>query len=191
MDNKTNSRKKPDSGGQAAVEFLTTYGWVVLMILVAIGALSYYGILNPSKYLPQRCVVSPGFTCVDFQLKMYNSAESFSEVTYLLKNDMGRLVTLLYGTVNVSCPNCLPGYQESDHNCGKFNWPAPGNSNDYYLAPGERVTVMCNPGTYASVRFKEAEKRERIFVEFSYLIGDDTLPRRARLEIQAIVQPAS
>jgi hypothetical protein len=40
---------------QAALEFLTTYAWAFLVILIMVGALSYFGVLNPSKLLPDRC----------------------------------------------------------------------------------------------------------------------------------------
>ena len=34
--------------GQAAMEFLMTYGWAILVVLVVIGALAYFGILSPT-----------------------------------------------------------------------------------------------------------------------------------------------
>ena len=34
---------------QAALEFLTTYGWAFIVILIMIGALAYFGVLNPSR----------------------------------------------------------------------------------------------------------------------------------------------
>ena len=37
---------------QAAMEFLMTYGWAILVVLVAIGALAYFGVLKqPQTYL--------------------------------------------------------------------------------------------------------------------------------------------
>jgi len=36
---------------QAAMEFLMTYGWAILVVLVAIGALAYVGVLSPEKFL--------------------------------------------------------------------------------------------------------------------------------------------
>ncbi len=53
---------------QAALEFLTTYGWAFIVILVMIGALAYFGVLNPSKVTPSRCIVEAGITCSDFQI---------------------------------------------------------------------------------------------------------------------------
>lgn len=40
--------------GQAAMEFLMTYGWAILIVLAAIGALAYCGILSPDRFLPER-----------------------------------------------------------------------------------------------------------------------------------------
>jgi len=39
--------------GQALMEFLMTYGWAILVVLVAIGALAYFGVLNPERFLPK------------------------------------------------------------------------------------------------------------------------------------------
>src|ERR1051325_8340737 len=35
--------------GQAAMEFLFTYGWAILAAIVAIGALAYFGVFSPGK----------------------------------------------------------------------------------------------------------------------------------------------
>ena len=53
---------------QAALEFLTTYGWAFLVILVMIGTLAYFGILNPSKVLPSRCNFGAEFQCLDYAI---------------------------------------------------------------------------------------------------------------------------
>ena len=51
--------------GQAAMEFLMTYGWAILVVLVAIGALAYFGVLDPNRLLPARCTVELPFSCSD------------------------------------------------------------------------------------------------------------------------------
>jgi hypothetical protein len=48
---------------QSALEFLTTYGWAFLVILIMIGALAYFGVLDPSRFLPDKCVATTGFSC--------------------------------------------------------------------------------------------------------------------------------
>ncbi|MBW3019796.1 hypothetical protein KY334_00735 [Candidatus Woesearchaeota archaeon] len=52
--------------GQAATEFLMTYGWALLVVLIAISALAYFGVMSPSKFLPEKCMLSPGYQCVDY-----------------------------------------------------------------------------------------------------------------------------
>ena len=49
--------------GQAAMEFLMTYGWAILVVLAAIAALAYFGVLSPAKFLPEKCILEPGFLC--------------------------------------------------------------------------------------------------------------------------------
>lgn len=48
---------------QAAMEFLMTYGWAILVVLAAIGALAYFGVLNPARLAPDTCTIGTGFTC--------------------------------------------------------------------------------------------------------------------------------
>jgi hypothetical protein len=51
---------------QAAMEFLMTYGWAIMVILLALGALAYFGVLNPSNLLPEKCTFPTGFQCDDY-----------------------------------------------------------------------------------------------------------------------------
>jgi len=53
--------------GQAALEFLMTYGWAILVVLAAIGALAYFGVLSPDKFLPEKCTLPAGLACLDFR----------------------------------------------------------------------------------------------------------------------------
>ena len=50
---------------QSALEFLTTYGWAFLVILIMIGAMSYFGVLEPTRFLPDKCTWSPAVGCVE------------------------------------------------------------------------------------------------------------------------------
>ncbi len=47
--------------GQAAMEFLMTYGWAILAAIIAIGVLAYFGVFSPGKYTPDATVVNPPF----------------------------------------------------------------------------------------------------------------------------------
>ncbi|MEK6899174.1 MAG: hypothetical protein AABW79_03700 [Nanoarchaeota archaeon] len=50
-----------ESKGQAAMEFLMTYGWAILAAIIAIGVLAYFGVFSPGKYTPSATVVNPPF----------------------------------------------------------------------------------------------------------------------------------
>ena len=54
---------------QAAMEFLMTYGWAILVVLAAIAALAYFGVLSPEKFLPEKCVLAPGLACVSHKVE--------------------------------------------------------------------------------------------------------------------------
>lgn len=68
--------------GQAAMEFLMTYGWALLVVLIAIGALAFFGVLNPGRFLPETCTLSPGFACTD-------SKVTTGVATIVLQNGLG------------------------------------------------------------------------------------------------------
>ena len=72
--------------GQAAMEFLMTYGWALLVVLVAIGALASFGVLNPSGFLPETCTMIPGIACTDFAVGVDN-------IEIVLTNGMGTKLT--------------------------------------------------------------------------------------------------
>ena len=48
---------------QAAMEFLMTYGWAIMIVLIGIGALFFLGVFNPST--PSVCNATSPFICQD------------------------------------------------------------------------------------------------------------------------------
>ncbi len=72
---------------QAALEFLTTYGWAFVLIIVMIGAMTYFGILNPKKLLPERCSMSSEFICKDYRI-------TESSIKLLLRNNQDAAIIL-------------------------------------------------------------------------------------------------
>jgi hypothetical protein len=54
---------------QAAMEFLMTYGWAILVVLIVIGALAYFGVLKPSNFLPDKCSFPISISCKNYVIK--------------------------------------------------------------------------------------------------------------------------
>ena len=63
---------------QAAMEFLMTYGWAILVVLAAIAALAYFGVLSPEKFLPEKCLIETGITCLSSKIESLESTIVFS-----------------------------------------------------------------------------------------------------------------
>ena len=68
---------------QAAMEFLMTYGWALLAVLVVIGALAYLGILDVETILPERCTFPVPLNCQDHVINNDN-------IKLVLLNGAGR-----------------------------------------------------------------------------------------------------
>ena len=62
-----------------------TYGWALLVVLIAIAALASFGLLNPSRFLPDKAELSPGLTVVDF-----GSNNGF--ITLIVNNGLGKTI---------------------------------------------------------------------------------------------------
>ena len=69
--------------GQAAMEFLMTYGWAILVVLIAIGALVYFGVTRPERFMPEKCTLSTGsgLFCDEF-----TSSSSANTITLRISN---------------------------------------------------------------------------------------------------------
>jgi hypothetical protein len=74
--------------GQAAMEYIVTYGWAFLVILVAIGALAYFGVINPSKWVADRCDLGTQLECVDYQV------DSAGTLNLYLRNNFGKDINI-------------------------------------------------------------------------------------------------
>ncbi|PIO06460.1 hypothetical protein COT29_00960 [Candidatus Micrarchaeota archaeon CG08_land_8_20_14_0_20_59_11] len=74
--------------GQSALEYLVTYGWAILAIVIIAAVLWYFGIFNPAKWSSSKqCGGFSNFQCID-----YNTTADTTYVT--LANSAGRPITI-------------------------------------------------------------------------------------------------
>ncbi len=73
---------------QAALEFLMTYGWAILVVLIVIGALAYFGVLNPNMLVPEKCTLQTGVACKDYRVIP-------GQVMLELENGMGKGIVVM------------------------------------------------------------------------------------------------
>jgi len=64
-----------------------TYGWAILVVLVSIAALAYFGVLKQDRFVPEKCVFEPGLACLGFKLES-------SSATVVLRNSLGDDITI-------------------------------------------------------------------------------------------------
>jgi len=86
---------------QAAMEFLMTYGWAILVVIISIGALAYFGAMKPQEFLPEKCVISTGsgLFCDEF-----TSSSSANTVTLRVKNILTESAWV--DSVSLDSPSC-------------------------------------------------------------------------------------
>ena len=121
---------------QAALEFLMTYGWAILVVLVAIGALAYFGVLSPDKFLPAKCTLSSGIGCVDHKVQGTAGPLGVGLVTVVITNSLGYDIN----TVIVGAGGCA-------------NYPgSAGSTGTATLANGDQkpYTIPCTAALIGS-----------------------------------------
>lgn len=84
---------------QAALEFLITYGWAILVFLIAVGSLAYFGILSPDKFLSEKCMLPAGIACLDFEVENHR-------IILVLQNGLAETITINKITASANNQEC-------------------------------------------------------------------------------------
>ncbi|MDP2749354.1 MAG: hypothetical protein Q8O89_00805 [Nanoarchaeota archaeon] len=93
---KRGERKKDvNKRGQAALEFMMTYGWAILVVIIAISALAYFGVMKSDRFLPDSCLVGPGIGCLSHKA-------TTDTLTVVLQNSLGQDILI----TNVAVTSC-------------------------------------------------------------------------------------
>ncbi len=121
--------------GQSAMEFLMTYGWAILVVLIAIGALAYFGVLNPSRFLPSSCIIFPGVSCTNFKVGA-TSAE------FVVQNGMGETINNFNITMNAPSGGTCTSVLSLVATSGAGTTLTDGET--------EKVTITCASGNFGT-----------------------------------------
>ena len=137
---------------QAALEFLVTYSWALLAILITIGALYYFGIFDFSKFLPEKCSFTSQLECIDFVMK----GSPDNEVMIKISNNLGEPIDVesLSITNDASPPlSCTPpitpisGWQPSEEKDLIFASCSDGNFIKNERVEAKITLVYYSPNT--------------------------------------------
>lgn len=115
--------------GQAAMEFLMTYGWAILAAIVAIGVLAYFGVFSPGKIAGSNAIVNNPFYAASWQVNT-------TTVNLELLNNGGDTIKVF----NVTVTGSGASTGTTCGGTGYMNLTAPTISMD----PGAQKLIMSN-----------------------------------------------
>lgn len=141
---------KKEVKSQAALEFLTTYAWAFMGIMVTIGALYYFGIFDFSKFLPQKCTFPSQFECLDFgfvgaevRLKLVNNVGEPLQVSSItITNDAADPLTC-----NLASPASQFSWQPGDEMDVTFDTCTGGAFIEGQRSEAKITMIYCAPAT--------------------------------------------
>ncbi|MFH1505577.1 MAG: hypothetical protein ABIE94_01155, partial [archaeon] len=133
--------EKMNKKGQAAMEFLMTYGWAILVVLAAIAALAYFGVLSPAKMLPERCIGPSGLDCTE------KASLSNGMVTWATKNNLGYDITITgisngVGPDNACSGITMAGVGVNGTSPAAGNFPAGANNGNFISFTGNCTGIV-------------------------------------------------
>ena len=108
---------------QSAIEYLTTYGWAILIIAVALAALFELGIFNRAP--PTQCILEGGFGCSDYYLNTNG----------VLVFNLGQQTTNPINITGIACyenSTLLPGQKPYNPPSNQIFMPV-GSSDTFYV----------------------------------------------------------
>jgi len=97
---------------QFALEFLMTYGWVILTTMAIIGVLAYLT-LSPKDAIPNRCTFPAGFQCMGAQI-------SSTDAQMKIKNSMGISLYSIRAVSSDNSFNCSVSPNPCPEDCTLF-----------------------------------------------------------------------
>jgi hypothetical protein len=87
--------------GQAAMEYLMTYGWAIVVLVVVIAALMATGAFNPSYLIAEECTLQPDLSCTGHVL--YLDTGGTPQLEFRISNGLG--YDILLSGVNITTSN--------------------------------------------------------------------------------------
>ncbi len=131
---------------QAAMEFLSSYGWAILVSFAAIGSLVYFGILDPSKLLPDKCIGTAGLDCAG-KASITGAA---SAVEFVVRNNLGAPIEIYSASSDPSMAATAEGGSCVAIAGEKVAAPPGGVAGDILISHDEQV-----PGDPSLITNKE------------------------------------
>lgn len=143
---------------QAALEYLTTYGWALIAIIGAIGIMAYAGIGDVSSQIPTKCELGSTMSCGGY-IATVNGTFAFEFINYE------------GSAINVTGFACFYPYENSGL---LYDLTVPE-----VVAQGDRRVILCDASNHPQFPFDYKGKKLFEVKIFYKLAEEQALPKIA------------
>ncbi len=189
---------------QGATEFLSMYGWVIFVVILALGAISFSGVLKPQNFMADECDIPHGMDCIDYYIfNLDEEGEKKSNVVALeLSNELGseiEIVAFEINSKNLSCTSMHDECGESSQREGYFfaigkdgpAIPMAGNAENFQVKNGEPITIVSDWCTQDILNVKSGDKEKIEYtIKYRFVKGSNKIHSIVG-NLRATAQPLS
>jgi len=122
---------------QAAMEYLITYGWAVLIMLVVVGVLFYLGIFNP-RTIAACSFQTPGFTCYAYKIASFAGNTTTNTSGLIL--DLGQATGHDIKILGINC-TAMESWTVTDFNASGYPANMPVSINNSIVSTGSHKMI--------------------------------------------------
>ena len=190
---------------QAAMEFLMTYGWAILIVLAVIATLTSFGVLNTDIFIPSKCVLGTAgmMNCIDYTVVKSGTSDNVRvffviegsslpdntnvEKFYLTGGDVGDGVEC-GGAVNsgYTAPN---GYASTGTVGTTTVMPFPRNTKQtFYIGDENHASLIFKGGNCAGLASQAEGSKIKASLVMEYKVGSSPEVKKFRGEIVAPIE---
>lgn len=163
--------------GQSALEYLLTYGWAILIVIIVGASLYALGVFTPGQWTGKRQTGFAQFRITDFSVQ--ETSGTNTPVTIVFQNQIGKTVTLQ--AVKATYKNTPCVVYNATASVGSIS---PSSTN---IAPNTIYTVTNNCTTWGKLDFRTSYS---IIVDFYYTDPDSGLQHVDSGTLFGAVEPA-
>ena len=149
---------------QAAVEFLMTYGWMIIVVVVAIAALAYFGVFDVSKNRPSKCTADGGMFCSGTSVGTYS-------VTVVFINNLQKDIIIK----NITTDACISG----------DSWVCLGTSCNKTLFDHNLILKNDQTATIKTLCTNAIVERDESILTLDYTNFDSTFLHKHKITVDA------
>ncbi|RLG19396.1 hypothetical protein DRN67_02765 [Candidatus Micrarchaeota archaeon] len=164
---------------QASIEYLSTYGWALLVIALVLVALAWLGVFTPGQAIEQHCSFPINtLECNDYRVTRDSSAGGIPKLTLLeVTNNFGRTIHICGIQCSAAQPDPSTGLPQPPIStmftdacqAGMTDATGEGTIVAITLEPGQRMVILRDaPGLYLPKCYNEQGAASEMPVGYRY-----------------------